>query len=356
MWKLMLLAAMVCLVACQKNIVEKEFQPAPEALMATTSLRALATQANYTVTNIEGLVAALKVATRGQIIYIADNATLVCNSLTKSLYIPAGITIASGLRFDANFSSTGTSGAKLCLGTATLSSLLRVMGDSVTIRGLRILGPDRNIDGTSPISCGIKIVDNKSLSVEHCEIAGWSYAGINFLNSKFGKVFNSYIHHNRRKGIGYGILLDSAAEVVADRNLFDNNRHCIAGSGHRTQSYEVKNSILRMTEPYPYNSSLFDMHGECEMRNGTTFPTSTYAGRKIWIHHNSIRYSSKPAIVIRGIPAVASYIEYNTFDHAAIDKAVVQYIPNIYTKTPGHRFILPPFDKLMVVNNAYMSR
>lgn len=360
MRKILLLAPLVCLVACKKNVVDPGSsplveKPTPEVMMTSANASALSAQANINVSTLEGLVSALKVATRGQTIYIADNATINCNSLTKSLYIPAGVTLASGLRFDQNFSTAGTSGARLYLSTA-FSSLLRVTGDSVTIRGLKIHGPDRNIDGTQPISCGIKVVDNKALTVDHCEIAGWTYAGINFLNSKFGKVSNSYIHHNRRKGIGYGIMLDSAAEVVADRNLFDNNRHCIAGSGHRTQSYEVKNSILRMTEPYPYNSSLFDMHGECEMRDGTTYPTSTYAGRKIWIHHNSIRYSLKPAIVIRGIPAMTSYIEYNTFDHASIDKAVVQYIPNTYTRTSGHQFIPPPFDKLVVVNNAYMNR
>jgi hypothetical protein len=362
MRKLWCFTLVVCLAACKKNVDEEivaelsqKYNTGESLAMINAGAAALAT-ANYTVSTVEQLVAALKTATRGQKIYIADNAVLNCSGLTKSLYIPAGITLESGLRFDANFSSGSTMGAKLYLPTATLSSLLRILGDSVTIRGLKIHGPDRNIDGTSPISCGVKVVDYRALTVDNCEIAGWSYAGVNFINSKAGKVTNSYIHHNRRNGIGYGISLDSAAELVADRNLMDNNRHCIAGSGHRTQSYEIKNSILRMTEAYPYNSSLLDMHGESEMRNGTTYPNSTYAGKKVWIHHNSIRNSAKAAIVIRGIPLEQSRIEYNTFDHASVDKAVVQYLPKTYTKTGSHQFILAPFNNMVVLNNYYMNR
>lgn len=354
--------AVVCLVACQKTIVnERLSSPSSDSLVSkevasADKVSALSTQASYSVSTIDQLLAALKVVTKGQTIYITDNAVINCNKLTKSLYIPAGVTLASGLRFDQNFSSAGTSGAKLSLSTATLSSLIRALGDSVTIRGLKIEGPDRTINGTQPISCGVKVVDYEGLTVDNCEIAGWSYAGVNFFNSKAGKVTNSYIHHNRRNGLGYGIMLDSSADVVADRNLLDNNRHCIAGSGHRTQSYELKNSILRMTEPYPYNSSLCDMHGESEMRNSTTYPNSTYAGKKISIHHNSIRYGSKPAIVIRGIPMVQSYIQYNTFDQASVDKAVNQYLPSTYTKTGIHQFILPPFNNMAVTNNTFLNR
>jgi len=360
MRKILPLMAVVCLAACKKTIVNEGIpSPVSNSVVSKAEdaiVSASSTQANYSVSTVDELVAALKVATKGQTIYITDNAVINCTKLTKSLYIPAGVTLASGLRFDQNFSSSASSGARLYIDAPTLTSLLRVLGDSVTIRGLKIYGPDRTIDGTQPISCGIKVVDYQGLTVDNCEITGWSYAGINFFNSKAGKVTNSYIHHNRRTGLGYGILLDSAADVVADRNLFDNNRHCIAGSGHRTQSYEIKNSILRMTEPYPYNSSLCDMHGESEMRNGTTYPNSAYAGMKIWIHHNSIRYGLKPAIVIRGIPAVQSYIQYNTFDHASVDKAVTQYLPSTYTKTGSHLFILPPFNNIVVTNNTYLNK
>lgn len=362
MWKILCMLAIVCLAACKKNVnddIEEAISrnhTTGEILAVANNQSAALAVPNYTVSTIDELVAALKVAGRGQTIYISDNAVINCNGLTKSLYLPAGITLASGLRFDANFSASASPGAKLYLGTATLTSLLRVLGDSVTIRGLRIHGPDRNIEGTQPISCGIKVVDYNKLTIDNCEIAGWSYAGINFFNSKAGMVTNSYIHHNRRTGLGFGILLDSAAEVVADRNLLDNNRHCIAGSGHRTQSYEIRNSILRMTEAYPYNWSLCDMHGESEMRNGATFPNSSYAGKKIWIHHNSIRNSTKPAIVIRGIPLERSLIEHNTFDHASVDKAIVQYLPKTYTKTTSHQFILPPFNNITVTNNAWLNR
>ncbi len=359
MRKILTLMAVVCLVACRKTILNEGIPSSVSDSLAVGGadrVSAASTPAAYTVSTVDQLVSALKLVTRGETIYITDNAVINCNNLTKSLYIPAGVTLASGLRFDQNFSSSGSSGAKLYLSTPTLTSLVRILGDSVTIRGLKIHGPDRTVNGTQPISCGIKVVDFKGLTVDNCEIAGWSYAGINFFNSKAGKVTNSYIHHNRRNALGYGILLDSAADIVADRNLLDNNRHCIAGSGHRTQSYEIKNSILRMTEPYPYNSSLCDMHGESEMRNSTTYPNSAYAGGKISIHHNSIRYGSKPAIVIRGIPLVQSYIQYNTFDHASVDKAVVQYLPSTYTKTGSHLFILPPFNNLVVTNNTYLNR
>lgn len=357
MWKMLSLMAIVCLVACQKTVIEEKDRLISEKSTAlASSTTTAAAQSTITVNTVDELVAALKIVKRGQTIYIGNNAVLNCSGLTKSLYIPAGVTLASGLRFDQNFSSAASPGARLYLGTSTLSSLIRILGDSVTIRGLKIHGPDRNIDGTQPITCGIKVVDFSHLTVDHCEIAGWSYAGINFFNSKAGRVSNSYIHHNRRNGLGSGILLDSATDLVADRNLMDNNRHCIAGSGHRTQSYEVKNSILRMTEAYPYNWSLLDMHGECEMRNGTTFPNSAYAGKKVWIHHNSIRSGSKPAIVIRGIPITQSQIQYNTFDHASVDKAVIQYLPKMYTKTAGHQFILPPFNNLLVTNNVFMNR
>ena len=193
--------------------------------------------------------------------------------------------------------------------------------------GLRIIGPDTAIGSEPydpPVSRGIAAEEVDNLQVDHCDLAGWPHAAILFSYSERGYVHHNDIHHNRRTGLGYGVVLVAETHVLIERNTFDYNRHAIAGTGKPKVGYEARYNFVGPNR----NGHAFDMHGENEASaNG-----SPYAGDRIDIHHNTFLGTSAAAIVIRGKPKVGAFLEHNCFAHASASAAYKQ------TKFTGNFF------------------
>jgi hypothetical protein len=260
------------------------------------------------------LLSALAAASSCDIVYVSDAAEIDLTG-DSEVEIPAGVTLASGR---GAASADGGLIFTTLHGTAPLFSAK----GGARITGLRIRGPqqeigDKNADpdaGGIPTSYGIyaRIVD---IEVDNCELFGWSFAAV-FVSAGRAHVHHSSIHHNRRYGVGYGVLVSGASWVLVEANVFDANRHSIAGNGDAKSGYEARfNRILEIG-----NGHAFDMHGKDPEDSGVPF-----AGDTIRIHHNTFLLTTERAVLIRGQPVTGAWIEHNSLAHTnGIDYAVAQ--------------------------------
>jgi len=280
----------------------------------------ITTSKDYVVKTYEELIASLKKATSGQVVYIADDVELDITGKEK-IVVPAGVTIASGR------GQGSSQGALLYTNDLAASPMLLVAGQKVRITGIRLQGPDQERRTEQmqklyeqgqyysiPNSDGI-ICEHPDLEVDNCELWGWSHAAV-FLNrgASNAHIHHNHIHHNQRSGLGYGVCLDQANALI-EGNLFDWCRHHIAGTGSPGTSYEARYNLVLENA----NSHSFDMHGGADRGDGTDI-----AGDSILIHHNTFRATSVPAVVIRGRPTLSAEIHHNWFLHPDAQKAILQ--------------------------------
>lgn len=275
-----------------------------------------ATEADFIVHDVKDFLKAISIAEPGNTIYIRDTSYLDLSDYELPVIINKSLNIVSGRNSD------NANGATL-YSKAPGKTLIKIDADNVTIHGLKILGNDSEI-GTEAyipsVTTGLSIENNNFLRVENCEISGWSFAGIRFFNSHGNIMLRNYIHHNRRKGLGYGISLHNnpgiKTEALITCNNFEYNRHDIAASGNEGQSYEASYNIIGIRSEGIHS---FDMHG----KNGDI---EKIAGTRISIHNNIFLSNIGFAIKIRGIPEEKANIYNNFFAHQFQKEAISQSI------------------------------
>lgn len=247
--------------------------------------------------------------------------------------VPAGVTLAGDRGY------RGSPGALLYSEAFQTIPLIEALGPGVRITGLRLRGPDpdRRLDfhyrvfGTEqgryedPNQAYYRFPNSEGIStrgfpieVDNCEISGWSHAGIALYGGKGHRLHHCFIHHCQRMGLGYGICHDRDAEALIEFNLFQDNKHHIAGSGMKGSGYQARhNVVLPYTESHahpitgePYGQDhLFDMHGGRDRSDGTDV-----AGGRLRISNNTF-FPTYVAVCIRGIPEQAAEIHHNWFAH-----------------------------------------
>ena len=261
----------------------------------------------------------------GTTIFIADHAII---DLTGVWDIPlrAGITLASGR------GRNGSLGALLyTTDKSTEKPLFRVIGTGVRITGLRLRGPDTEIepagcpdiasDGTDSAfdASAIKVhrenLTGVTVRIDNNEMWGWPHAAVSARNVAGVRVQHNHIHHNRRQmrldgcrayGLGYGVVVEHSGHVLVEANLFDHNRHDIASDGRPGTRYEARyNLVLNGAVQHS-----FDVHGGADRGDGTDI-----AGTLFNVHHNTFLQANKPAFRIRGVPQIAANVWANEFRH-----------------------------------------
>jgi hypothetical protein len=297
-----------------------EVNPTGEPIGGGKGYGRLVRQSDYRVKTLEELIAALKEAKSGQIVYVDDNAEIDVTGKEK-IVIPGGVTVAGGR------GRGGSEGALLYSDELATSPMFLAGGDRIRVTGLRLRGPDQERrteqmqklykEGryySIPNSDGI-ISAYSGLEVDNCELWGWSHAAV-FLKRGASKahIHHNYIHHNQRSGLGYGVCLDQS-DALIEANLFDWCRHHIAGTGRPGTGYEARYNLVLENA----NGHSFDMHGGSDRKDGTDI-----AGDLIKIHHNTFKATGVPAVVIRGQPQKSAQIYNNWFLHSSLDKAVRQ--------------------------------
>ncbi|WP_203915324.1 FG-GAP-like repeat-containing protein [Rhizocola hellebori] len=263
------------------------------------------------------LLAALAGAVAGDTVFV-DPAASIDLTGQKRIVIPAGVTLAS------DRGQNGSAGAllyndELDLGQSETWAQFSLRGAGIRVTGLRLRGPDREIRDNAyqyDNSRGLEVVDASDLLVDNNELYGWSHAAVYLGDTIEGWVRGNYIHHNRRTGLGYGVVLYNNTSAVIEDNTFTQNRHAIAGNGIRTARYDARFNVVTDNAL----SHGFDMHGENEaLGNG-----APYAGDVIHIKQNSFRSTAQPAIVIRGRPFTGAWVSGNCFAHSGSSTAVRQ--------------------------------
>ncbi|MFC6099480.1 hypothetical protein [Olivibacter domesticus] len=276
----------------------------------------------YNVKNKTELIDALKRSKRGEVVYIKDDAVIDLSNV-KKLIIPGGVTLASG-RGKGN-----SKGALLFTKTNGTRPLIGTGGNDIRITGIRIEGPDTEIYAKGNALAGKSAEDLKknrlnyyrknmygvpvsdgvtswhqNLEIDNCELYGWTYGAIHLRGKGVrSNIHHNYIHHNQRFGLGYGVVLDGSTALIK-ANLFDFNRHSVAGTGRKNTGYEVcYNKFMENNN----GTWAIDMHGGKDRNDGTDL-----AGSDLLIHNNTIRLNDGAlAVVIRGIPSKEAKIYDN---------------------------------------------
>ena len=287
----------------------------------------ITTKGDYTVKDLDALLDALSKARAGQVVHIPGETEV---DLTARIYIeqlvlevPEGVTLAG------DRGHNGSKGALLTSDALKTPAMIRAAGPNVRITGLRIQGPNpkryldhhRRAFGPGgggheyyykfPTSDGIR-TEHPRLEVDNCEIAAFAHAGIYLIKGKGHHIHHNFIHHCQYNGLGYGVSHNTASSLI-EHNLFDWNRHSIAGTGRPGNSYVARHNV----ELGVSLSHCFDMHGGRDRRDGTDI-----AGTSIEIYNNTFRASQTP-VVIRGVPEEGCDVHHNWFTKHSEAKQVV---------------------------------
>lgn len=263
------------------------------------------TAGDFTVTNLDELLAALSKAQAGQVVFVPDGAEIDITP-QRRINIPGGVTLA-GTR-----GLNGSLGARI-FSTAS-SAYLAAAGEGVRVTGIRFEGPyagdDRHRDHWGLFFC----TSYYGSEVDNCEIANCNYIAITIKHgASQARIHHNYIHHSQRGGFGYGVCVAGAdARIIA--NKFDYCRHHIAADGAPGCSYEAAwNLVMPNSTHY-----CFDMHGGSARGDSTDI-----AGDWMRIHHNTFQ-GEQGAVIIGGVPSQGAEIHHNWFvrPHNEVVRAV----------------------------------
>ncbi len=259
------------------------------------------TTGDFVVEDTKEFVRALLNSKAGDVIFIKGDAVIDLTTVKYTLSIKEGVTVAS------DRGNGGSKGA-LIKNDSYFSPWFKA-GANVRITGICFKGPDserriafhaRAFYGESPLGSsyyyklstqdGI-VTTGSNLEVDNCELAGFSHAAINVSMGTGHYFHHNYIHHNQRNGLGYGIAHNNSVSLI-EYNLFNYNRHGIAGTGAPGSGYEARHNVQMGVSL----SHCFDMHGGSDRKDGTNI-----AGDTVLMHHNTF-LSDKYPYWIRGIP------------------------------------------------------
>jgi|TARA_R110002050_G_scaffold149192_1_gene275580 hypothetical protein len=298
---------------------------------------------NYEVTNLDELLDALAQAKSGEVVFIPDEITI---DLTTRVFIEALVLeIPEGVTLAGNRGYQGSNGGMLQSNALETRLMIRANGAGVRLTGLRIQGPnpDRHLEHHKrsfgpeglgrdyyykfPVSRGI-VTEYPELKVDNCEVSAFSGSGI-FLKKGTGHhIHHNFIHQCQYNGLGYGVS-HAAASSIIEYNLFNENRHSIAGTGVSGCGYIARHNI----ELGISLSHCFDMHGGRDRKDNTDI-----AGTTIEIYNNTFN-APQTSIVIRGIPEEKCEIHHNWF---AKHKETEQAVRGLSEKT-------------IAINNVYVA-
>ncbi|HZM74739.1 MAG TPA: putative Ig domain-containing protein [Candidatus Limnocylindrales bacterium] len=295
----------------------------------------------------------------------------------------SNVRIASGVRIIGD-RTVFAAGPRLF--TTTFPSKLFTIGDpdtasdNVRITGIRLDGgasanPFDSVGMSG--AAGISVFSSVDVEIDHNEVYRWRGSGIgvfdgdtvgrNILNRDNAtevSIHDNYIHHNQHPSsnvcgsgpldggghsAGYGVLISGGAYALVERNVFDGNRHAIAGDGSQGSGYLFyRNLILTgggehfrcvdldpswtwvinpfwvpvaliFTDDGIYHTHAIDMHGVGTCPGLGFFPRGDHncgaAGEYMDIEYNTILYTNGNGIHLRGTPTVRMDVKFNWFAH-----------------------------------------
>jgi len=298
------------------------------------------TSGDYTVRTYGELVEACSKAKSGEVIFIPSDAVINVESekhedRTHHFMLGEGVTLASDRGFvhkDGSVSSGAVIKAdyNILYGTNFISC-----APSSRITGIVLRGPDpaRHVDhhtrsyygvnGEAPLGSvyfarmplikGVKI-EGANVEIDNCEISGFCDEAIG-VHGFDAHIHHNYIHHNQMKGFGYGVCFYHGGAVV-ECNLFNFNRHSIAGVGYGDSWYTARYNV----DMGDVLDSVYDMHGGADRKDGTNI-----AGKFVEMYNNTFLTTDRPYHV-RGVP-----VEEQTFYHNVLLLPTTGYAMKVLT-------------------------
>lgn len=228
-------------------------------------------------------------------IYIPGDVDIELPMVKNALVIKKGTTLFSDRGI------TGSNGARLKVSYKDEQAYkfpVIIMESDTRLSGLRY---ERPYGGTTTKNTTIGIqtaVGSRNIEVDNMEMWNWPWAAVSVKQSSDVRVHHSYIHNNIKSQLGYGVVTQNGkatAEVAC--NLFDQNRHSIAGSGQSGEGYAAHhNLILNGGGRGAYHQ--FDMH---------LYSSQKIAGEFIevmqnWFDFGRYGTSNRSSIGMRGRP------------------------------------------------------
>lgn len=249
--------------------------------------------------------------------------------------------------------------------------LFEIRGDNVRVSGFRLEGPTSGIAQGDTKEKGIVVSPFagaspiRSIEISNMEIFHWAGLGIqvvdNVEQAERGRLFNtnpgavrvkgSFFHHNRHgAGEGYGVESSAGAYVTIEQNVFDENRHAIAGGSKNKDAadysgYTARDNLILSGGGVHCDDGWYwaltgwrfncwqtheiDMHGDKSLTAFFGLITVSQwccgtAGETIIIERNTILYTNGLAIKIRGNPADKAVVDGNVFKHKNRGDAIAQ--------------------------------
>ncbi|MES3017259.1 MAG: right-handed parallel beta-helix repeat-containing protein [Bacteroidota bacterium] len=288
----------------------------------------IVTKGDHVAEDLETLIDVLSKATSGQVVFIPGTAVIDMTTFIyidkTTLKIPEGVTLAS------DRGHNGSPGAQITSDSLDTPLMIQIMGPNVRISGIRLQGPNpkRYLDhhkrafGTGgpghtyyykfPTSNGINIKFS-SAEIDNCEISAFAHAGVNLPGGNNHHIHHNVIHKCQYNGLGYGVALDNSSAII-EYNIFNENRHSIAGTGRIGCSYTARHNVHEDISL----SHCFDMHGGRDRKDNTTI-----AGTLIEIYNNTF-YAPQTAVVIRGVPQDKCEVRQNWLTMHKDEKGAVR--------------------------------
>ena len=294
-----------------------------------------------------------QVPTFVQAVQTPNTQVVVANNVQLDLSNRQDIYVASGVRVQGG--RAGLQAGPRLFTTTRPAALFRIPSGATNVRftGVRIEGPDMGAADRNGASA-IEIDSATNIEIDRCELSGWAGSAVGVRDTDGTasspspnattipvhtvNIHDNFIHHNQAVGgDGYGVVSGTGAHPLIQRNVFDWNRHAIAGDGKpgtgytATHNLVLENGGLHRWIPFPgfwTHTHQFDMHGRNDCGVGDIFSDSLYncgpAGHTTIIRNNAFFYTEDDDIKLRGTPVVGMFVGNNVFTHGSWSDATSQ--------------------------------
>ena len=270
-----------------------EANPTGNPIGGGAGYKLILTRGDFTVKTKDELLAALKAAKPGQVIFLPHGVEIDLTGLS-AITIPGGVTLAGTRGLDAS------PGARIFTTWRKSHTLMRQVGESVRLTGLRFEGSSGSTEKTAEHSSFLSI-GHAGCEVDNCEVYNFNITGISVAQTAIHvRIHHNHIHHCQRSGYGYGVCTGSS-DVHIIANKFDYCRHMIASGGQPGCGYEAAWNLVGPNATSHY----FDMHGGSDRGDATNI-----AGDWMDVHHNTFLGTVR-AVVIRGVPSQEAVVHHN---------------------------------------------
>ena len=320
-------------------------------------------EARYVVRTGSQLKAALAAAISGDIVYVADGATITIDSSNwygmlrgwgYGCYVKAGVTLAGGR------GRAGVTG-----GVIKMSSSLYPQSDGeckaifcetgADVCGLTLAGIQ---DGTSGGYNWAGIWAGVDSEIHNNEVHGFGYCGIMVYRNISGAwIHHNYIHHCQQEGNGSTVAvcgrdIYNTASAVIEGNVIDYARHFISGERGRS------GYVFRYNQLGSHCTNVqIDCHGQNdEYPDYAGKDDGEYiypAGEDIQVYNNTSMNTTQPLVGIRGIPYSSGFVSVHhnwsyhpsgyLWSHINQDgtRFLVGPIAQFMDALPGYRYSAP---------------